>query len=52
MIEITDNIKELLSLTDLVLLDIKHINSDKKSIKWLHFGVVTFLMYNLYKKTF
>jgi len=29
MIEITDTIKELLSLTDLVLLDIKHINSDK-----------------------
>ena len=29
MIEITDCIKELLSLTDLVLLDIKHINSDK-----------------------
>jgi len=29
MIEITDPIKELLSLTDLVLLDIKHINSDK-----------------------
>ena len=29
MIEITDTIKELLSLTDLVLLDIKHINSYK-----------------------
>ena len=29
MIEITDAIKEVLSLTDLVLLDIKHINSDK-----------------------
>jgi len=29
MIEITDTVKELLSLTDLVLLDIKHINSDK-----------------------
>lgn len=29
MIEITDSIKELLALTDLVLLDIKHINSDK-----------------------
>ena len=29
MIEITEPIKELLSLTDLVLLDIKHINSDK-----------------------
>lgn len=29
MLEITDTIKELLSLTDLVLLDIKHINSDK-----------------------
>ena len=29
MVEITDSIKELLSLTDLVLLDIKHINSDK-----------------------
>lgn len=29
MIEITDTIKELLSLTDLVLLDIKHINSNK-----------------------
>lgn len=29
MIEITDTIKELLSLTDLVLLDIKHINSEK-----------------------
>ena len=29
MIEITDTIKELLSLTDLVLLDIKHIDSEK-----------------------
>ena len=29
MIEITDPIKELLSLTDLVLLDIKHIDSNK-----------------------
>ena len=29
MIEITDTIKELLSLTDLVLLDIKHINPQK-----------------------
>lgn len=29
MIEITDTIKEALSLTDLVLLDIKHINPDK-----------------------
>ena len=29
MVEITDTIKELLSLTDLVLLDIKHINSEK-----------------------
>lgn len=29
MIEITEPIKELLSLTDLVLLDIKHIDSDK-----------------------
>lgn len=29
MIEITDTIKELLSLTDLVLLDIKHINPEK-----------------------
>jgi len=29
MFEITDTIKELLSLTDLVLLDIKHINSKK-----------------------
>ena len=29
MIEITDTIKELLSLTDLVLLDIKHINTEK-----------------------
>ena len=29
MIEITDTIKELLSLTDLVLLDIKHINTQK-----------------------
>ena len=29
MVEITDSIKELLSFTDLVLLDIKHINSDK-----------------------
>ena len=29
MVEITDAIKEVLSLTDLVLLDIKHINSEK-----------------------
>lgn len=29
MVSITDDIKTLLSLTDLVLLDIKHINSDK-----------------------
>ena len=29
MVEITDTIKELLSLTDLVLLDIKHIDSKK-----------------------
>lgn len=29
MIEITDTIKKVLSLTDLVLLDIKHINPDK-----------------------
>lgn len=29
MVEITDNIKELLSYTDLVLLDIKHINPEK-----------------------
>jgi len=29
MVELTQDIKELLSLTDLVLLDIKHINSDK-----------------------
>jgi len=29
MFELTDTIKELLSLTDLVLLDIKHINSKK-----------------------
>ncbi len=29
MVEITEPIKELLSLTDLVLLDIKHINSEK-----------------------
>lgn len=29
MIEITDTIKEVLSLTDLVLLDIKHIDSKK-----------------------
>lgn len=29
MVEITDTIKELLSLTDLVLLDIKHIDSEK-----------------------
>lgn len=29
MVEITDDIKELLSLTDLVLLDIKHINDEK-----------------------
>ena len=29
MVDITDTIKELLSLTDLVLLDIKHINTEK-----------------------
>ena len=29
MVELTDDIKELLSLTDLVLLDIKHINDEK-----------------------
>lgn len=29
MVNITDDIKELLSLTDLVLLDIKHINDEK-----------------------
>ena len=29
MVEITDTIKEVLSLTDLVLLDIKHIDSKK-----------------------
>ena len=29
MIDLTDDIKELLSLTDLVLLDIKHINDEK-----------------------
>jgi len=29
MVTLTDDIKKLLSLTDLVLLDIKHINSDK-----------------------
>ena len=29
MVDITDTIKEVLSLTDLVLLDIKHINSEK-----------------------
>lgn len=29
MVEITDSIKEVLSLTDLVLLDIKHINPEK-----------------------
>lgn len=29
MVEITDHVKELLSLTDLVLLDIKHINPEK-----------------------
>ena len=29
MVDITDTIKELLSLTDLVLLDIKHIDSKK-----------------------
>ena len=29
MVEITDTIKELLSLTDLVLLDIKHIDTQK-----------------------
>ncbi len=29
MFDITDNIKKLLSLTDLVLLDIKHINDEK-----------------------
>lgn len=29
MVDITDDIKELLSLTDLILLDIKHINDEK-----------------------
>ena len=29
MVALTDDIKKLLSLTDLVLLDIKHINDDK-----------------------
>jgi len=29
MVEITDDVKELLKLTDLVLLDIKHINEEK-----------------------
>ena len=29
MVEITDSVKEVLSLTDLVLIDIKHINPDK-----------------------
>ena len=29
MVNLTDSIKELLSLTDLVLLDIKHINDEK-----------------------
>jgi len=29
MVDLTDDIKELLSLTDLVLLDIKHINDEK-----------------------
>lgn len=29
MVEITDDVKKLLSLTDLVLLDIKHIDSNK-----------------------
>ena len=29
MFDITDDIKKLLSLTDLVLLDIKHINDEK-----------------------
>ncbi len=29
MIDITDDVKELLNYTDLVLLDIKHINPDK-----------------------
>ena len=29
MVDLTDDIKELLNLTDLVLLDIKHVNDDK-----------------------
>ena len=29
MVDLTDEIKELLTLTDLVLLDIKHINDEK-----------------------
>ena len=29
MVDITDDVKELLKYTDLVLLDIKHIDSDK-----------------------
>jgi len=29
MFKLTDTIKELIDLTDLFLLDIKHINSDK-----------------------
>ena len=37
MVNITDDIKELLSLTDLVLLDIKHIN-DKKSKELVGFS--------------
>lgn len=37
MIKITDNVKELLSLTDLVLLDIKHID-DKKSKELVGFS--------------
>ena len=37
MIDLTDDIKELLSLTDLVLLDIKHIN-DKKSKELVGFS--------------
>ena len=47
MVDITDDVKELLKYTDLVLLDIKHIDSDKckelvgfgneKELKFAHF---------------
>ena len=37
MVDITDDVKELLKYTDLVLLDIKHIDSDK-SKKLVGFG--------------